>query len=201
MAVHRWSAIVIATIAITGCGRGGDAAGGTDPAAGGADGERSAEGGESTAPLHVAVARLESASDGPRVDGTVVFTEQEGGGVLVEANVTGLEPGLHGFHVHEEGDCGAPGFESAGGHFGLEGQRHGAPTDERSHLGDLGNIESGPSGTVRYVIRSDDLTLDDAETSARDKAVVIHAGRDDYESQPSGDSGDRIACGVIRALD
>lgn len=198
----RWTtfrAVALAFAIGGGCG-GSDARTTEEATTSGGEQAAAPEGGSSEA-ARVAVARLESDPSGPHVDGTVVFTEREGGGVVVEANVSGVEPGPHGFHVHEVGECTPPTFESAGGHFAAEGQRHAGPTDPGHHVGDLGNVEVGPSGNVRYSIRSDDLTLDGGDRSVVGRSVVIHAARDDYETQPTGNSGARIACGVIRRLE
>lgn len=183
-----WGALVLA-MAAGGC-KGGDVQEGTTTGGEGVAGA-------GAEPAGVAIAELESAPSGAAVEGTVTFTEQEGGGVLVEADVTGLSAGAHGFHIHEQGECEPPGFESAGGHFASEGEQHGAPDEPGHHLGDLGNIEVGPSGAVHYSIRADDLTLGGGENSIIGKAVIIHAERDDYETQPTGASGERVACGVI----
>lgn len=143
-----------------------------------------------------AVAQLEP-TEGNEVQGTVRFTEVPGG-VRIVADVTGLEEGQHGFHVHENGDCSAPDAQSAGGHFAPQGSPHGAPTDpaDQRHVGDLGNIEAGAMGSANYE-RIDNVISLSGPNSIVGKAVVVHANPDDLESQPSGDAGDRLACGVI----
>ncbi len=120
-------------------------------------------------------------------------------GMAINVRMTGLKPGTHGFHIHETGDCGAPDASSAGGHFNPGGHPHGAPTDapDQRHAGDLGNVRAEDDGTVKQWLRSDDLTLE-GPTGILDKAVVVHARTDDLKSQPAGDSGARVACGVIR---
>ncbi len=149
----------------------------------------------------IATARVEGGSGDEAVAGNVVFTEQPDGTVRVEATLSGLTPGPHGFHVHEVGDCTPPTYESAGGHFAMPDEHHAGPTAEGRHLGDLGNIEAGEEGTVRYTIASDAISLRDGDpTSVVGKSVVVHERRDDFTTQPSGDSGDRIACGVIEPL-
>lgn len=143
-----------------------------------------------------AYAQLAPASDSG-VSGTVTFTEQDGG-ILVEAQVSGLTPGLHGFHVHETGDCSAPDASSAGGHFSPAGDPHGAPTDAPSnrHVGDFGNLEADSTGMSEYS-RVDDVIAFEGDNSIIGKAVIIHQEDDDLSSQPSGDAGARVACGVI----
>lgn len=144
----------------------------------------------------VAVARLEP-TEGNNVRGTVTFTPEDNG-VRVVANITGLSSGRHGFHVHETGDCSAPDASSAGGHFAPEGSPHGGPDDPRNerHAGDLGNIDVDASGVTTYDRVDSLLTLSGAN-SIVGKAVIVHEGEDDLTSQPSGDAGGRLACGVI----
>jgi len=141
-----------------------------------------------------AMATLEP-TQGNQVRGTVRFTS-EGGGVRVVANLTGLTPGDHGFHVHENGDCSAPDASSAGGHFNPTNQPHAGRDAEERHIGDLGNLVADADGRAQldYVDRK--LTLTGAN-SIVGKAVIVHAGRDDLKSQPSGDAGGRVACGKI----
>jgi Cu-Zn family superoxide dismutase len=178
-------------LALGGCHGGASSAPAEEPAATGGE-----EAAIPAAPAgRVAVATLESAP-GESVGGTVTFTEVDGQ-VQVQANVTGLTPGAHGFHVHEVGDCSAPDFSSAGGHFAPEGNPHGAPTAAAHHTGDLGNIEAGADGTASHTITSPVLTLGEGPSSIIGKAVIVHAGADDLTSQPSGAAGGRVACGVI----
>ena len=119
------------------------------------------------------------------------------GGVRVVAQLEGLSPGRHGFHIHEKGDCSAPDASSAGGHFNPSGAPHGAPTADKTarHAGDLGNIEAGPDGKAGY--DRVDTVLDYAQLQGL--SVLVHAGEDDYTTQPSGNSGARIGCGVIES--
>lgn len=133
------------------------------------------------------------------VHGTVSFMAQDDGGMTVVAVVEGLEPGRHGFHVHETGDCSAPDASSADGHFAPSNDPHGAPRDPASerHAGDLGNVVADETGRVLAGIGNAELELD-GEYGIVDRAVIVHRMPDDLESQPSGDAGDRVACGVIR---
>jgi superoxide dismutase, Cu-Zn family len=134
-------------------------------------------------------------SHGSAVQGTVWF-EKVADGVRVTAHVSGLQPGTHGFHIHEYGDCSALDATSAGGHFNPKGEPHGAPADERHHTGDLGNLEAKADGTATLEITSRDLPLS-GERTVVGRGVVVHARRDDLKTQPSGDAGDRLACGTI----
>ena len=144
--------------------------------------------------MESATAQLQS-TEGYDVTGTVMFTSVNGA-VRVEADVQGLSPGEHGIHVHEFGDCSAPDASSAGGHFNPTNEEHGAPQDSVRHVGDLGNLQAGQDSTATYSRVDSVITLTGAN-SIVGKAVVVHSGADDFESQPSGDSGDRVACGVI----
>jgi Cu-Zn family superoxide dismutase len=129
------------------------------------------------------------------VTGTVWF-EKAAGGVHVTAQLAGLAPGTHGFHIHEFGDCSAPDATSAGGHWNPKGEPHGAPADAHRHSGDLGNVEAKADGTATVDVTSSDLALAGPSTIVG-RGVVVHAKRDDLKTQPSGDAGDRIACGAI----
>lgn len=142
----------------------------------------------------VARARLQSAA-GQDVQGEVLFRETDQG-IRLQVMAHGLTPGIHGFHVHEIGDCSAPDFESAGEHFAPAGHPHGAPAGS-SHAGDLGNIEADASGTVETVMMARQVELDGGARSIAGRAIVIHAQPDDLTSQPSGNAGARVACGVI----
>jgi len=134
-----------------------------------------------------------------KLSGTVVFTQQRGG-VQVSAELSGLTPGEHGFHVHEFGDCSMASGECAGGHFNPTGAPHGGPDDERRHVGDLGNIEADQSGKATYN-RVDKMISLNGPNSIIGRSVIVHAGRDDLQSQPSGDAGARVGCGVIGIAD
>ncbi|MDX1630465.1 MAG: superoxide dismutase family protein [Thermoanaerobaculia bacterium] len=128
--------------------------------------------------------------------GMVTFTGQDGS-VQVVASLEGLEPGQHGFHIHETGDCSADDFTSAGGHFNPTGVEHGCPGDEVHHAGDLGNVEIVEDGTGNLDVTSSMISLGQGPSSVLGRAVVVHQGEDDCTSQPSGAAGPRVACGVI----
>src|SRR5437660_10388853 len=149
---------------------------------------------KSSKPLK-AVAVLHPTS-GNKVSGTVTFTEVTDG-VQVHAEIAGLTPGNHGFHVHEFGDCSAADASSAGAHFNPTNQPHAGPDTAARHEGDMGNVEADASGNAKlhYVDHQISLT-NDAKAVIR-RSVVVHAKSDDLKTQPSGDSGARIACGVI----
>jgi len=145
-------------------------------------------------PALTAMADL-SPTAGNTVRGTVAFT-QEAGGVHVVAELAGLTPGEHGFHIHETGDCSAPDAASAGDHFNPAASPHGGPEATARHLGDLGNITADASGNARYDRVDPRISLE-GEFSVIGRSIVVHAGADDLTSQPAGGAGPRAACGVI----
>ena len=140
-----------------------------------------------------AIAVLHSAS-GSQVTGTVTFTKM-GDTVQVVADITGLTPGKHGFHIHEFGDCSAADASSAGGHFNPMKKPHGAPDAAERHAGDLGNIEADSTGKAHLELKDDMLKLS-GENSILGRGVIVHEKVDDW-SQPTGNAGSRQACGVI----
>jgi Cu-Zn family superoxide dismutase len=120
-------------------------------------------------------------------------------GVRITGAIQGLPPdGEFGFHIHERGDCSAPDASSAGEHFNPTSQQHGHPDSEARHAGDMHNLKSSADGVAQVDLVVKGVRLHDGgPADVLGKAVVIHARPDDYQSQPSGNSGDRIACGVI----
>ena len=131
--------------------------------------------------------------------GTALLTE-ESGGVRFHFSLNNLPAGTHGIHVHEKGDCTKPDFKSAGKHFNPEAKQHGADNPKGFHAGDLGNIEVGSNGTADAEVTAPHLTLKASDQSLirpGGTAIIIHAGRDDQKTDPSGNSGNPIACGVI----
>ena len=140
-----------------------------------------------------AIAVLHPAS-GSKVTGTVTFTKT-GDTVQVVADITGLTPGKHAFHIHEFGDCSAPDAASAGSHFNPTKKPHGAPDSAERHVGDFGTLEADSSGKAHLELKSNVLKFS-GETSILGHAVIVHEKVDDY-SQPVGNAGGRVACGVI----
>ena len=134
-------------------------------------------------------------TEGNTARGTVTFTKVANG-IEVIADVEGLSPGKHGFHIHEYGDCSAPDATSAGGHFNPEDMPHGAPTDTKRHVGDLGNMTADSDGKAHYEWTDPLITLDGPH-SILGRAAIVHAQEDDLTSQPTGNAGPRVACGVI----
>ena len=149
-----------------------------------------------------ATARLEAKS-GSNVSGTVRFEDVMAEGVpavRVTLDARGVPPGLHGFHVHEKGDCSAPDATSAGGHFNPGGAPHGGPGASTHHAGDFGNVEASADGRARVTYVMPGVTLGTGSSSITGKAIILHSDPDDLVTQPTGNAGGRIACGVI-ALD
>ncbi|HEX5660726.1 MAG TPA: superoxide dismutase family protein [Polyangiales bacterium] len=145
-----------------------------------------------------ASAHLEPKSGDTSLKGHATF-EQTPVGVKLTLHVEGAPAGEHGAHIHEKGDCSDPEAKNAGGHWNPAGHHHGAPPPTASHLGDLGNLTVGADGTGHLEVTSEAWKLGDG--SAEDlvgKAVVIHGGPDDLVSDPAGNSGPRIGCGVIQ---
>ncbi|MCK9380706.1 MAG: superoxide dismutase family protein [Sulfuritalea sp.] len=151
---------------------------------------------EATGPK--AEATLEPRS-GSTVTGTISF-QTSGQKIRIEARVAGLTPGAHGFHVHEAGDCSAPDASSAKGHFNPAGRPHGHHGSAERHAGDMPNLVADSSGKATLSAEVDMLSLTEGPGGILRRSVVIHADPDDYKSQPAGNSGKRVACGVIRSI-
>lgn len=129
------------------------------------------------------------------VSGMVVF-EAVDGGVKVTANVTGLTPGKHGFHIHEFGDCSSPDFKSAGSHLMMKGEVHAGPKDPKRHIGDMGNLTADADGNAHLTLVDDKLSFS-GPMSILGRAIIVHEGEDDMSTQPTGNAGGRVACGTI----
>jgi Cu-Zn family superoxide dismutase len=134
-------------------------------------------------------------TEGNSTEGTVTFSTS-GSGVKVVADLKGLTPGKHGFHIHQYGDCSALDGTSAGGHFNPENIEHGGPNADVRHVGDLGNIEADADGNAHYESLDNMISLNGMH-SIIGRAIIVHAGEDDLTSQPTGAAGARVACGVI----
>lgn len=124
---------------------------------------------------------------------------QRDGTVEIDMTLTGLPQGTHAFHIHEVGRCDPP-FESAGGHFNPEGKKHGKDNPAGAHAGDLPNIEVSDSGRVKLQVAVKGVSIDSgpgALLGGDGSALVVHEGADDYQTDPTGNAGKRLACGVI----
>jgi Cu-Zn family superoxide dismutase len=139
-------------------------------------------------------------TQGNTVTGSVALNSSPEG-VRITGAIQGLKPNAEfGFHVHEKGDCSAPDGSSAGGHFNPAQVQHGNPTSSSHHAGDMLNIKSNGEGVAQVDTTAAGTTLHgDPTTDILGKAIVVHEGPDDYTTQPSGNSGKRVACGVIGA--
>ncbi len=151
-----------------------------------------------TAAAQNAHADLENAQGQKVGEATLAETPH---GVLLTVTITDLPPGTHAFHIHETGACTAP-FKSAGGHFNPAHKQHGVENPQGMHAGDLPNITVPAGGKLNFDAFASGVTLKKGKpNSLLDKdgsALVVHAGADDYKSDPAGNAGDRIACGVIK---
>jgi superoxide dismutase, Cu-Zn family len=136
-----------------------------------------------------------TATQGNSVHGIVTF-EEAGKGVRVLANLTGLKPGKHGFHIHEFGDISSSDGSSAGGHFNPTGMPHSMPASDKRHAGDMGNIEADKDGDAHLDYIDPEIKLN-GPYAIIGHAVIIHENEDDFKTQPTGNAGARIANGVI----
>lgn len=134
--------------------------------------------------------------------GKVSFS-QTADGVLLQVQLEGLKPGVHAIHIHETGKCEGPDFESAGGHFNPDNVSHGFLAGRESHAGDMPNFKASSDGKAVVEIMNPGVVLTTGKPNSllgvAGAAVVVHSGADDYRSQPAGDAGERVACGVITA--
>lgn len=177
--------LLAAALAATACGNNENAAQPQNPAP------------SATSPTAPATANAAlEAKSGSQMTGTAKFVENAGQ-VTVTVEVKGGTPGEHGVHLHEKPDCSAPDAKSAGGHFNPENAQHGAPGAGMHHAGDLGNFTVKDDGTGTLTLTTKDLTVAAGPHSVVGRSIVIHEKADDLSSQPSGNSGARVACGVI----
>ena len=146
-----------------------------------------------------AIAIIGSAS-GSGLTGTATFT-QVGDQITLLAEISGASPGLHGFHIHEFGDCSSPDGKSAGGHWNPTDVAHGKWGEGEFHLGDIGNINVGDDGTGSIELTTDLWEMGTgSDVDIVGKGIIVHAGADDFTSQPSGAAGARFGCGTIELV-
>ena len=135
-------------------------------------------------------------ASGTQVHGSVKFT-QIGKRVRIDAEIAALSPGPHGFHLHEKGDCSAADGMSTGGHFNPHGKKHGGPDSPERHAGDMGNLKADEYGKAALSLMVDGISVGKGADGVIGRAVIVHAGPDDLRTDPTGNSGGRIACGVV----
>lgn len=135
-------------------------------------------------------------TSGSTATGTVTLQQLGDGSVEVTANLRAVPPGVHGFHIHEKGDCGDNG-NAAGGHYNPLNTPHGAPNTDPHHAGDFGNVTADENGNVNHRFTTRSITVADGPATAVGHAIILHANPDDLTTQPTGNAGARIACGVV----
>ena len=147
-----------------------------------------------------AMAQIGSAS-GSTLTGTAIFTK-DGENITISVEIQNASPGLHAVHIHENGDCSAPDATSAGGHWNPTDVAHGKWGEGEFHLGDLGNITVGEDGTGSFELTTDLWEIGTgSDIDVIGKGIIVHADADDFVSQPSGNAGARIGCGVIEPVE
>ena len=142
-----------------------------------------------------AIALVRPAS-GSQVHGEAKFT-QVGNRVRITAEIAGLSPGAHGFHIHEKGDCSAADAMSAGGHFNPKGNKHGAPGTSDRHAGDLGNLNADEYGKATLALMVDGISVGKGPDGVSGRGLIVHANADDLKTDPTGNAGGRVGCAVI----
>jgi superoxide dismutase, Cu-Zn family len=135
------------------------------------------------------------ATHGNNVSGIITFTRVDNG-IKIVADIQDLAPGKHGFHIHECGDCSAADGSSAGGHFNPDQKTHGSPMDMTHHAGDMGNLEADPTGKAHFEYVDATISFE-GTSSIIGRSIIIHKNEDDLKTQPTGNAGARVACGVI----
>lgn len=160
------------------------------------------EGADTAATGDESATALASLSDAEGKPAGTVNLSSEGGAIVVDIKVSGMPAGEHGVHIHETGKCEAPDFKSAGGHWNPTGVKHGMASPDGAHRGDLPNLTVAEDGTGTLRFRINESTISGTPDSLLDSdgaAFIVHSGPDDMKTDPAGDSGERIACGVFEA--
>lgn len=140
-----------------------------------------------------------NSKSGTETQGTAKFV-QTGKNVEMDLNVYKLTPGIHAVHIHEKGDCSSTDGSSAGGHWNPTNHDHGKFGSEAFHMGDIGNLNADKDGTARIVFKTDKWCIGckDETKNIVGKSLIIHAGRDDFKTQPTGNAGGRVGCVEIK---
>jgi superoxide dismutase, Cu-Zn family len=189
----RNTLLMLTALAALGCSR--EATHSADsPKGGGSESDATATASAQPPRHHADLAPTQGNSASGRIE--LIPTDGE---LTLTGSISGLEPNSeHGFHIHENGDCSAPDASSAGGHFNPTSKAHGNPDSPPHHAGDMPNLVADAQGTAKVNAKLADVTAGGGPASLLGKAIVVHAKADDYKSQPAGNSGARIACGVIQ---
>jgi Cu-Zn family superoxide dismutase len=137
-----------------------------------------------------------SPTSGSTASGTVKLAQLGDGSVRVTVDLMGAPAGVHGFHIHDKGDCGDNG-NAAGGHYNPASTQHGAPSADPHHAGDFGNVTADADGRVKTEFTTRSVTVAEGPSTAVGHAIILHANPDDLVTQPTGNAGARIACGVV----
>lgn len=142
-----------------------------------------------------------SATDGTAL-GTLLLEDLGAKGTKITVTVDGISPGLHAMHFHQTGKCDAPDFKSSGGHYNPEGSSHGHKTQDGPHAGDMMNVNVASDRTGTFIVTNEQVSINGdhglpALLDADGTALILHAGADDYQSQPSGAAGARIGCAIV----
>ena len=140
-----------------------------------------------------------NSKSGTQTQGTAKFT-QKNKMVEMDINVYKLKPGMHAIHIHENGDCSATDGSSAGGHWNPSGESHGKWDKDEFHMGDIGNLVADKDGTARLVFKTDKWCMGctDEKKNIIGKSIIIHADKDDFKTQPTGNAGGRVGCVEIK---
>ena len=140
-----------------------------------------------------------NSKSGTETQGTAKFV-QTGKNVEMDLNVYKLTPGIHAVHIHEKGDCSSTDGSSAGGHWNPTNHDHGKFGSETFHMGDIGNLNADKDGTARLLFKTDKWCIGckDETKNIVGKSLIIHAGRDDFKTQPTGNAGGRVGCIEIK---
>ena len=179
-------AVAVMALAVAGCGE--------------APEEEAVDGTSTTEPAPAPEMRQADLVDGEGNPVGSVEYRSDGSDLTLMVQVSGLTEGTHAVHLHETGTCEGPGFQSAGGHWNPQGNQHGRDNPQGSHLGDLANMTVSADGTGRSDFIVEGVSLNSGQYMLEDAdgtALLIHAGADDYQTDPSGDAGDRVACAVL----
>lgn len=169
------------------------------PALAGCDAKSAPPAGASDAPAITAAMCVIRPTAGNETSGVITF-KKEGDGIRIQARISGLTPGKHGFHVHEWGNVDCTDGKCTGGHFNPDGVDHAGPDAATRHVGDLGNLEAGEDGSATYD-RLDEHVAFSGRNSIIGRAIIVHADPDDLASQPTGNAGARVGYGVIGIMD